>query len=527
MRYPAMKTTEDLSAKWIGVVREAFERSDGSAKGLAKELSTTLGSGLGAAVVEGIAALAEYASVVLGDEASALDAEEEAVVSARRIVLPVLQTKLQARLDVLDEKLAGQAVCLGCQGTAESQGRRSRSWDSILGPLRLKRRYAFCDDCKQGVAPAQNSLGLTDSDFTPRLEEVTTMMATTVPFGMATALVRKLCGIEVSIKGVEEMVERRAEAVQRLEAEEAKSCAPFDGKGLPVERQQLPAGSAPVSDAPEVAYLEIDGVIPITREELSRKEMTATERRRLDRAKKAKARGGKGRRYRIVGREVKNAVLYDGKDCATESPGRGCILKKTYVSHLGGWLSFAALLWVAMLRLRFDKAKLLVVLSDGADWIRTLAEWLPVPVLLILDLFHVKHRIWEVANAIYGERSQKARDWAYAQCDRVEAGQANKVIEALKFLKPTRPEAKALVERLAGYLDNNRDRMDYPAYRARGLRISSGTVESANFHVTGTRLMLQGMRWSADGAGQMAALRADLFNGRWESRSRQLLKTAA
>jgi len=315
--------------------------------------------------------------------------------------------------------------------------------------------------------------------------------------------------------------------VQRLDAEEAKSCAPFDGKGLPVERQQLPAGSVPVSDAPDVAYLEIDGVIPITREELTRKEMTATERRRLDRAKKAKARGGKGRRYRIVGREVKNAVLYDGKDCATESPGRGCILKKTYVSHLGDWATFAVLLWVAMLRLRFEKAKLLVVLSDGADWIRTLAAWLPVPVFLILDLFHVKHRIWEVANGIYGERSQKARQWAYAQCDRVEAGQADKVIEALKFLKPTRPESKALVEKLAGYLDNNRDRMDYPAYRARGLRISSGTVESANFHVTGTRLMLQGMRWSAEGAGQMAALRADLFNGRWESRSRQLLKTAA
>lgn len=77
------------------------------------------------------------------------------------------------------------------------------------------------------------------------------------------------------------------------------------------------------------------------------------------------------------------------------------------------------------------------------------------------------------------------------------------------------------------YVDNNLDRMDYPSYRARGLRISSGTVESANFHVTGTRLMLQGMRWSAEGAGQMAALRADLFNGRWESRSRQLIKAAS
>ncbi len=64
----------------------------------------------------------------------------------------------------------------------------------------------------------------------------------------------------------------------------------------------------------------------------------------------------------------------------------------------------------------------------------------------------------------------------------------------------------------------------YPAYRARVLRISSGAVESANYyHVTGTRLKLQGMRWSAEGAGHMALLRADLFNGQWQARTKQLL----
>ena len=65
--------------------------------------------------------------------------------------------------------------------------------------------------------------------------------------------------------------------------------------------------------------------------------------------------------------------------------------------------------------------------------------------------------------------------------------------------------------------------MDYPAYRARGLRVGSGAVESANYHVTGTRLKLQGMRWSDEGAGQMAALRADLFNRYHEARTREIL----
>jgi len=93
----------------------------------------------------------------------------------------------------------------------------------------------------------------------------------------------------------------------------------------------------------------------------------------------------------------------------------------------------------------------------------------------------------------------------------------------LRFIKPRRQKTRDLVDKLVGYLKDNRDRMHYPEYKSQGFRITRAAVESANFHVTGTRLKLQGMRWSADGAKQMAALRADLFNGRWEARTRELL----
>ena len=102
-------------------------------------------------------------------------------------------------------------------------------------------------------------------------------------------------------------------------------------------------------------------------------------------------------------------------------------------------------------------------------------------------------------------------------------GDAKAVIEALRFLRPKTTEAKTKIAELSTYLTNNLDRMDYPAYRERGLRVGSGAVESANFHVIGTRLKLQGMRWTERGASEMSTLRADLFNGRWEKRTRQIL----
>jgi len=229
---------------------------------------------------------------------------------------------------------------------------------------------------------------------------------------------------------------------------------------------------------------------------------------------------------KVKKREVKNALLYEGSSCAQESESRACILEKKYVSHLGEWKKFAMLVWMEILLLGYDRAKLLVILSDGAEWIRSLAVILPREVMLILDLYHVKKKIWEVGVAIYGEGSQQAVEWSQQQCKRVEEGKASEVIEGLKFLKKSKRRAREKIEGLKIYLENNLDRMDYPRYKAAGLRIGSGGVESMNYHVTGGRLKLQGMRWSEEGARQMASLRADLFNGKWQERTKLMLKAS-
>lgn len=293
----------------------------------------------------------------------------------------------------------------------------------------------------------------------------------------------------------------------------ANAHAPFDSKGL--ERiYGRPADAIAPKDTPEVVYFEVDGVLPMTRELLLEK---STEFPGV--------RGGKGRKFKTEGKEVKNAVLYSASHHAQEMPSRGCLLKRTYVSHLGHWMPFALLMWLSMLRLRFDQAKLIVVLSDGAEWIRTMANWLPTctRTLLILDFYHAAHRIWELCRAIYGADSDLCRQKARLWCGVIEEGGVQGIINELNEMCDSRPRVQEIIDALITYFDNNKARMDYPAYIARGLRITSGIVESANFHVTGARLKQQGMRWEVCGAREMAMLRADLCNGVWAQRSRQLL----
>ena len=504
---------------WVGSLVDVVKRWDHDALPMTEStLAEALTLGIGGDVsvagawIQACEIMTQYACADVEDDEDALHEERAAIVASRRALRPLLEARLQLRIDRVDAATKGQATCTVCGKTASSHGRPSRTWESTLGPLRLRRRYSRCPDARhtQGRSLAQEALLLPESDYTGLLDEAITLMATTVPHGMAVQLLGKTLGVEVSIHAVEDAVERRAARVVALQDQDALEHRPFEDNGLPreVARPRDAVDAAPE----EVAYVEIDGVLPMTRE--------------LDTEKSAPvagARGGKGLRYTLIGREVKNAVLYTGQDVAQESASRGCILEKRYVSHLGYWKDFAHLLWAALVRLRFDQATTLVILSDGASWIRELSAWLPCETRTILDLYHAMHRVWDVGRAVYGEKTPDCDRWSREQCRRIEAGEVNQVLDALRFLAPPGEAAQKKVRQLITYFTHNRDRMDYPSYRAEGLRITSGTVESANYHVTGARLKQQGMRWSEPGAAHMARLRADLFNDLWEQRTPEVL----
>jgi len=514
------KETGAAKVGWYVALRDTVRRCEEMeqdvtpetvAAGLAEAFGVSVG--MATAMVQGCEVMAEYMCAEMSDDETSLDEEVAAIAASRRAFCGMFEVRLQERIDRVDGATKGQVSCRTCGQGAQSRGRLERIWLSALGPLRLKRRRSVCPEHKGARSLAQERLLLPEGDFTGHLAEAMSLMATTVPEGMATTLVGKLVGVEVSKHGVQGVVHERGQQVVALLDSDAAELRPWLENGF--ERDVSRPDDA-VAKAPAVAYLEVDGVFPVTR--------------KLDEAASQPvegARGGKGLRYTLEGREVKNAVLYSGDACVQESDSRGSILDKRYVSRLGHWMLFAVLVWAAMLRLRFDQAKLLVLLSDGALWIRELAKWLPCNVFLILDLYHAKRRIWEVARALYGEKSAHTVRWATEQCLAVESGDVQSVIDRLCALKPKRKEVREKVDALSDYFVNNKDRMDYPSYRARGLRISSAAVESANYHVTGARLKQQGMRWSEKGAEEMAALRADLFNDVWEDRTRQLLRAAA
>ena len=68
----------------------------------------------------------------------------------------------------------------------------------------------------------------------------------------------------------------------------------------------------------------------------------------------------------------------------------------------------------------------------------------------------------------------------------------------------------------AEYFATNRERMNYPKFRQMDLCVAFGVVEGGCKNIIGTRLRQGGMRWAADGANAIIALRCAFESSRFD-----------
>ena len=77
--------------------------------------------------------------------------------------------------------------------------------------------------------------------------------------------------------------------------------------------------------------------------------------------------------------------------------------------------------------------------------------------------------------------------------------------------------AQATLFKVYAYLDQHRDHLDYAAYKALGLPVGSGMVESACKWLIQQRFKGVGMRWSEAGFNHLLPLRLAWVNGSFET----------
>jgi Uncharacterised protein family (UPF0236) len=164
-------------------------------------------------------------------------------------------------------------------------------------------------------------------------------------------------------------------------------------------------------------------------------------------------------------------------------------------------------LWAAALASGIESAKRIAFVSDGAIWIRLLAEKLFPRATHILDWMHAVSHLMDCGKALLGENHVLLSSWENTTLSLAWNGQIDELISQLNELLTEDVPVLAVVN-LRNYLNDNKSRMQYAAFAAAGLPTGSGIIESAHRYVLQARMKRAGQHWEPIKCHRMAKLRA-------------------
>ncbi len=354
--------------------------------------------------------------------------------------------------------------------------------------MTLSRAYYHCDDCAAGLCPRDQALGMEGTSLSPAVTRMVGLSAAMLSFQESAELIDKLAAVPVDAK----QVERTAEALGREIAQDERAVV------------------EPSPPSTPTMYLGMDGTgVPMRASEL------------VGREGKQPNGSSKTREVKLVtvwtaeGRDKEGTPVRDEGSISYSAAIESAAARDTDQTPS----EFAQRVDREARRRGFDQANRRVVLGDAAPWIWNIADEQFPGAIQIVDLFHAKGHLWDVAKAIYGASSDLGEQWAKQRRDELDHGKLGAVLAALRVHADSNEEARKCLD----YVIRNRHRMRYPKFRAQGLCTSTGVVEAGCKTAIGTRCKRAGMHWTVAGADAIIALRCCKLSGRfedfWERRS--------
>jgi Uncharacterised protein family (UPF0236) len=211
------------------------------------------------------------------------------------------------------------------------------------------------------------------------------------------------------------------------------------------------------------------------------------------------------------------------KTKAQPSTGRKEVWTYTAVVLVAGWQyalaeATAEGLWLQLGALLLELGVLsgerrLLVLGDGASWIRTWFEGLGIdPKAMIVCWWHLRKRCYESMSTAGGPKERR-RAFEKELLGQLWEGNVDAAVDLLRGALEWVRTPKG-VEDLIGYLEKRRAFLpDYQQRQSEGLWIASTRVEKFNDWAVSARCKHQGMSWSPQGVLALAALEAARRNG--------------
>jgi hypothetical protein len=379
-----------------------------------------------------------------------------------------------------------------CGRQAHYHQRRRKPVLTAVGRAEVSRPYYWCPTCHAGQFPADRELDIENTECSPGVRRMQALLGQAAPFEQGREQLKVLAGLEVTAKSVERTAEALgAEMVQREQKESQQAL-------------QLPLPTVTGEPIP-ILYVQMDGTgIPVVKKETA------------------------GRQGKIAGlpahtREVKLGCVFTQTTWDQQGYPIRAPASTTYTGAVETAEEFGRRLFREAWTRGWSRAHLRVVMGDGAEWIWKLTAEHFSDARQIVDLYHARQHLWEVARTLYPNQTVPQKAWMRVHQKRfLDRGKIAKLVDALRCIPSRNPEVREKLRLEADYFERNAERMRYPQFRRQHLFVGSGVIEAGCKTVVASRLKQSGMFWSVRGANAILALRCCHLNGRiedyWEGR---------
>jgi hypothetical protein len=379
-----------------------------------------------------------------------------------------------------------------CGHQAHYRELRSRRIVTALGEVELTRPWYLCSCCHNGQFPVDRQLDVENRDCSPGVRRMDAIVGQQAPFDRGREQMKVLAGLEVTAKSVERAAEAIGADIAAREQLEIRKAVQLD---LPVI----------VGEPISILYVQMDGTgVPVVKKETE---------------------GRKGKT--------------DGQPAHTRGVKLGCVFTQTgwdeegyavrdsdsttYTGAIETAEEFGRRIYLEAWNRGWSRAQKKVVMGDGAEWIWNLADQHFPGAVQIVDLYHARQHLWELARKLYPNDGVGQKAWIKAHQKRLlDKGKIEKLVVAIRSIHSTNSEVADKIRTEADYFETNAERMRYPKFRRQHLFVGSGVIEAGCKTVIGSRLKQSGMFWTVRGANAILALRCCHLNGRfddyWEER---------
>ena len=406
---------------------------------------------------------------------------EMAVRSAMHLAGAAVLTKLlQLPAPAADHR----SIPCACGHQARYRELRSKPILTAVGNVEISRPYYLCPHCHNGQFPADIELDIENTAFSPGVRRMQALVGQDAPFDHGRQQIKLLADLELTTKSVERTAEVIGEAIAVGERQQIQRAKQLD---LPMV----------VGNPVPVVYVQIDATgVPVVKKETVGRQ----------------GKDGHPARHRDAKLGcVFTQTTWDKEGYAIRDPDT-----TTYVCAIEIAEEFGKRIYLEAWKRGWSRAAIKVVIGDGAEWIWNIADLHFPGAIQIVDLYHARQHLWDLARKLYLNQEAEQRRWMMIHQDMLDKGDIENLVPAIRSIDSSNPELAETIRNTANYFETHAERMRYPEFRRQHLFVGSGVIEAGCKTVIGSRCKQSGMFWTVRAANAILALRCCHINGRFE-----------